>query len=59
MESFFSSMKKEELYRKDYSSQEGLKKGVNSYIDFYNNQRPHSTFSYKTPNAHEMLFYEK
>lgn len=59
MESFFSSIKKEELYRIDYISQEELKRRVNAYIDFYNNERPHSTLNYKTPSAHENLFYER
>lgn len=58
IESFFSSIKKEELYRKDYSSQEEFKKGVNAYIDFYNNKRPHSTLGYKTPNVYDQMFFE-
>lgn len=48
-ESFFASLKKEELYRKDYSSEMAFKQGVASYIEFYNTARPHRTLKNKTP----------
>lgn len=57
MESFFASMKKEELYRYNYLSVDDFKKRVGRYIDFYNNERPHATINYKTPNRYEELFY--
>lgn len=44
-ESFFSSMKKEEFYRK--------------YMGFYNMKRPHATLDYRAPNTYERLFYVK
>jgi transposase InsO family protein len=59
MEAFFSSMKQEELYRVDYRSAQELKERIVRYIDFYNTNRPHSTLNFKTPNAHELLFYER
>jgi len=59
MESFFSSMKKEELYRINYRSNDEFKKGVARYIEFYNTERPHTTIGYKSPNAYEQLFYER
>lgn len=59
MESFFSSMKKEELYRANYHSANELKERLKHYMDFYNNERPHSTLSYRSPNTHERLFYER
>lgn len=59
MESFFASMKKEELYRSKYRFIDEFKEGVYKYIDFYNNERPHFTIKYKTPNAYEDLFYTK
>ena len=59
MESFFSSLKREELYRSNYRSVEEFKKGVEKYMYFYNNERPHSTLGYKTPIAHETLYFEK
>lgn len=55
-ESFFASLKKEELYRKDYSSEMVFKQGVASYIEFYNTARPHRTLKNQTPCQVEALF---
>lgn len=46
---FFKSMKGEELYRIKYCSERELKKAVEDYIIFYNEQRPHTILHYKTP----------
>ena len=59
MESFFSSMKKEELYRTNYHSVNEFKGQVKHYVDFYNIERPHVAAGYKTPNAYEHLYYER
>ncbi len=59
MESFFSSMKKEELYRTNYHSIGEFKQRIKRYIEFYNIERPHATLGYKTPNTYERLFYER
>lgn len=48
-ESFFATFKKEELYRKDYTSEADFKRGVDSYIKFYNCRRPHRTLRNQTP----------
>lgn len=48
-ESFFSAFKKEEAYRKNYTSERHFIESVTKYIDFYNNIRPHKTNHYKTP----------
>ena len=48
-ESFFASFKKEELYRKNYTSEADFKRGVDSYIEFYNCRRPHRTLRNQTP----------
>ena len=53
-ESFFASLKKEELYRKNYSSEKEFKQGIDSYIVFYNQQRPHRTLKNQTPEQVEM-----
>ena len=53
MESFFSSMKKEELYRTNYRSVNEFKEHIRKYIYFYNNDRPHITLHYKSPNVYE------
>lgn len=59
MESFFLSLKREELYRCEYHSVSEFKKRVEAYIGFYNMERPHSTLNYKTPNKHEYLYYDR
>lgn len=43
MESFFFSLKWEELYRRHYYSAEEFKECVQKYMDFYNMNRPHTT----------------
>lgn len=48
-ESFFASFKKEELYRRDYASEPEFKRGIDSYIEFYNTRRPHRTLKNRTP----------
>lgn len=48
-ESFFASLKKEELYRKAYTSEAAFRQGVASYIEFYNVLRPHRTLKNLTP----------
>ncbi len=53
MESFFASMKREELYRTKYRSEREFKEAINSYIEFYNDKRPHAKLKYKTPNQKE------
>ncbi len=56
-EAFFSSLKREELYRYKYSSVKEFKRGVEKYIDFFNTSRPHATLQYKTPNKFESDFW--
>ena len=53
MESFFSSMKREELYRTKYRSESDFRKAVDKYIIFYNTKRPHRKLQYKTPEQKE------
>lgn len=48
-ESFSASLKKEELYRKDYVSESDLRKSVSTYMEFYNMKRPHRTLKNRTP----------
>ena len=55
-ESFFATLKKEELYRKDYTSETDFKRCLASYIEFYNTQRPHRTLKNRTPCQVEELF---
>ena len=53
MESFFSNMKREELYRTRYRSEREFKAAVREYITFYNEKRPHKKLRYKTPKKYE------
>ena len=55
-ESFFATLKKEDLYRKDYTSEAAFKRGLASYIEFYNTQRPHRTLKNQTPCQVEESF---
>ncbi len=59
MESFFASMKREELYRRKYNSENELFRSIDDYIVFYNDKRPHYKNSYKTPTQKEAEYYEK
>lgn len=58
-ESFFASMKREEIYRTQYKSEHQFRESIDGYIYFYNTQRPHSTLAYKTPDKFEELYEVK
>jgi len=50
MESFFSSAKRECIYRKHYDSIESVKKDLFEYIElFYNRRRMHASLGYLSP----------
>ena len=53
IESFFSCLKREQLYIEEINNFEDLLHHVNYYIDFYNDRRPHQTLEYKTPSQVE------
>lgn len=55
MESFFHSMKAEELYGKTFTDDEQLRQVLRSYIAFYNPQRIHSALRYLPPIAFEQV----
>ena len=59
MESFFKTLKLEELYRRIYRSERDLKESVARYINFYNSERIHSMNFYRTPDKHEEEFYNR
>ncbi len=58
-EAFFSSMKKEELYRTNYRSEREFRAGVDNYVQFYNTERPHASLAYKTPDRVEKQYAAK
>ena len=58
-ESFFATFKKEEAYRREYTSEQSFRRSVEQYIQFYNEVRPHQTLKYKTPQRVEDLYWER
>lgn len=52
-ESFFASIKKEEIYRHIYNSYDHLRICIDEYVIFYNEKRPHASLKYTTPSEHE------
>ncbi len=59
MESFFSSLKREGLYRTKYRSEKELRTAIDNYILFYNEKRPHAKNGYKTPLRKETEYRER
>ena len=55
MERFWWALKYEDLRIKEYKSLPQLRRGVQSYVNFYNGKRLHSALNYQTPDA----VYEK
>ena len=53
MESFFHSMKGEELYGQKFDTDRQLRSVLSSYIRFYNDRRLHSSLQYLPPAAYE------
>lgn len=58
-EAFFSTLKKEELYRTNYRSESEFKAHVTAYMEFYNERRPHQALRYKTPAQVECAYTER
>jgi putative transposase len=51
VERFWRTLKYEDIYLKDYESVLELLQGVSTYIEFYNEQRPHQALGYLTPGT--------
>ena len=58
-ETFFAAFKKEEAYRREYTSEQSFRRSVELYIAYYNETRPHRTLKYKTPQAFEDEYFTK
>ena len=58
-ETFFATFKKEEAYRREYTSEQSFRKSVEQYIQFYNEVRPHQTLKYQTPQAFEDKYHAR
>lgn len=59
MESFFASLKVEEIYRFRYAGISDLTTSLRDYISFYNNKRPHTSNGGRTPAETELEYFQK
>ena len=57
VESFFASLKKEELHRTDYENTTQLRAAVEAYIEFFNHDRPHMSLNFLTPDEYEQQYF--
>lgn len=57
MESFFATLKKERIYRKQYGTMEEVKQDMFQYIElFYNRRRLHSVLGYMSPVDYRLKY---
>lgn len=59
MESFFASLKTEEIHRYRYRGMNDLAVSLRAYLAFYHEKRPHSGIGNQTPVEAEHAYYEK
>ena len=59
MESFFSILKREELYRTKYRNENEFRTAIDNFMIFYNEQRPHGKNANKTPLKRELEYYNE
>ena len=56
MERFFLNLKTERVWQRDYANPQEASRDITDYIvNFYNNERLHSTLGYLPPNAFEFI----
>jgi len=59
-ESFFASLKKEQIHQEDFVSFEHAKQAIAAYVDdYYNRRRLHSKLGYNSPNEFEDMLKPK
>lgn len=56
MERFWGSVKQEEVYIKPCDKVKEIKKNIKNYIIFYNQERPHQSLNYQTPDE---VYFQK
>lgn len=59
IERWFRTLKYEHIYMMDYRTMGDTKKGLSSFIDYYNSKRLHSALGYKTPRQVYFGSYSK
>ncbi len=52
-ESFFYTLKTEELYQRKYKTHKEIRRDIVKFIDFYNRERLHSSLDYMSPMEYE------
>ena len=57
VERLWRTIKYEEVYLRAYESVREARAGIEAYMNFYNNERPHQALCYRTPAQvyHEVL----
>lgn len=58
MESFFASLKVEEIHRYRYHGISDLAASLKEYLEFYNHKRPHSSIDNQTPVQAEETYFK-
>lgn len=58
MESFFASLKTEEIYRYRYRNNSDLTASLRAYLQFYHQKRPHTSLANRTPDQVEQEYFE-
>ena len=57
MESFFATLKKERVYRRNYDTMEEIRQDMFRYIElFYNRKRLHSVLGYMSPVEYRLKY---
>ena len=51
VERLWRNVKYEDVYLKGYASMSELRIGLGEYLTFYNDERPHQSLAFKTPDA--------
>lgn len=57
IERLWRSLKYEDIYIKEYATPREARKGINNWLNLYNNYRPHQSLKYQTPA--EVYFKDK
>lgn len=58
IESFFKTLKSEEVWLEDYESFEHADRSIGRFIDYYNSERMHSSLGYRSPEEFERSLEE-